>query len=249
MVAAPHAREMAACLACGKGAFVGDRSGAVLWQTLPPDEVVRPVDILLRYGIRKHPGINARRAASLRNDEVTKLDGIPITTPARTILDLAAIASPRKLERVLADALSRRLTTRRDLEKLLARARGRRGTAALRAWLTGQAPGLTRSEAEERLLALLRKARLAEPELNVRVNGLEVDFYWRTQRLVAEVDGFAFHAAADAFENDRSRDLVLASVGLRVVRITWKNLVREPEVVIARLAAALAVNADPPRVA
>jgi very-short-patch-repair endonuclease len=180
---------------------------------------------------------------------VTKLDGIPITTPARTILDLAATASPRELERALADSLSRRLTTRSELEKLLARARGRRGTAALRAWFTGQGPGLTRSEAEERLLALLRKARLAEPELNVRVNGFEVDFYWRAQRLVAEVDGFAFHADAHAFENDRGRDLVLASVGLRVVRITWKALVKEPEVVLARLAAALAVNAAPdPRV-
>jgi very-short-patch-repair endonuclease len=242
-IAAPRAREMAASLACGPSAFVAAHSGAVLWQTLPPDGEARLVDILVRDGIRRHPGINIRRAAALRSDEVTKLDGIPITTPARTILDLAAIASARELERALAEALAHRLTTRAELEKLLARARGRRGTAVLRAWLAGRGPALTRSEAEERLLALIRKARLAEPRLNVRVEGFEVDFYWRAQRLVAEVDGFAFHSAADAFENDRSRDLALASAGLRVVRITWKNLVAEPEVVLARLAQALAVCA------
>jgi very-short-patch-repair endonuclease len=239
-----HAREMAACLACGRGAFVGGHTAAVLWKVLPPDEAARPVDILLRYGIRIHPGINARRVASLRHNEVTKLDGIPITTPARTLLDLAATASPRELERALSAALALRLTTRTQLQELLKRVRGRRGTPALRAWLTEQVPALTRSEAEERLLALIRKARLPEPDLNVRVAGFEVDFYWPKQQLVAEVDGFALHAAADAFENDRSRDFVLASAGMRVVRITWKNLVKQPEMVIGRLAQALAVSAS-----
>lgn len=242
-IAAPRAQELAACLACGPGAFVGRRSAAVLWQELPPDDPTRPVDILLRGGIRKHPGIHVRRAASLHSDEVTELDGIPITTPARTILDLAATTSPRELERALAQALARRLTTTGELGKLLGRARGRRGTAVLRAWLEGQGPALTRSEAEERLLTLIRKARLAEPEVNVRVSGFEVDFYWRAHRLVAEVDGFAFHAAAEPFENDRRRDFALASSGISVVRVTWKRLVKEPEVVLGQLAQALGARA------
>lgn len=238
-IVAPRAPEMAACLACGGAAFVGHRSAAVLWQLLPPDPQARKVDIVMRRGIRRHPAIRIRRAGSLRDTEVTRLDGLPVTTPARTIVDLAASASPRDLERALAEALARRRTTRGELQKMLAHARGRRGTAALRAWLEERGPALTRSEAEERFLALVRRAQLPEPELNVRVAGFEVDFLWRSEQLVAEVDGFAFHADAAAFENDRRRDLALTSTGLRVVRITWQQLMNEPEAVLVRLAQAL----------
>jgi very-short-patch-repair endonuclease len=238
-IVAPRASEMAACLACGNAAFVGHRSAAALSQLLPPDNLARKVEIVLRRGIRRHPAIHIRRACSLRDAEVAILDGIPVTTPARTILDLAASASPRELERALAEALARHMTTRGELQNMLAHARGRRGTAALRAWLEGRGPALTRSEAEERFLALVRRAQLPEPRLNVRVAGFEVDFLWRSEMLVAEVDGFAFHADATAFENDRRRDLALTSTGLRVVRITWQQLVNESEIVLVRLAQAL----------
>lgn len=144
-IVAPRAREMAACLACGSAAFVGHRSAAVLWQLLPPDSLAMKVEIVMRRGIRRHPAIRIRRAGSLRDADVTRLDGIPVTTPARTILDLAASASPRELERAIAEALARRRTTRGVLQSMLAHARGRRGTAALRAWLEGRGPALTRS--------------------------------------------------------------------------------------------------------
>jgi len=89
------------------------------------------------------------------------------------------------------------------------------------------------------LLALIRKARLREPEVNVVVRGYEVDLLWRAERLVVEVDGFAFHSSRTAFEADRRRDAVLAAAGFRVVRVTWAQLAQEPEALLARIAQAL----------
>jgi very-short-patch-repair endonuclease len=113
----------------------------------------------------------------------------------------------------------------------------------LRALLSGDAsPALTRSQAEERFLALVRRAQLALPEANVGVGGYEVDFLWRSQRLAVEVDGFAFHSSRRAFNRDRRRDSLLSLKGLRVLRITWSQIVEEPEAVAALLAHNLAVS-------
>jgi very-short-patch-repair endonuclease len=112
--------------------------------------------------------------------------------------------------------------------------------AALRPLLDANAtPSLTRSQAEERFLGLIRNAGLPPPESNVVIENLEVDFLWRDARLIVEVDGFAFHSSRTAFERDRARDAVLAAAGYRVVRVTWRQIVDQPEAVIARLAAAL----------
>jgi very-short-patch-repair endonuclease len=100
----------------------------------------------------------------------------------------------------------------------------------------------TRSEAERRLLQLIRSADLAPPEVNVRLGRYEVDFRWRDERLVVEVDGFAYHANRRAFERDRRRDATLAASGYTVLRVTWRQLVDSPEAVIARIAATLAVR-------
>src|SRR5687767_7370039 len=182
-IMAPRAREMAAHLACGASSVVSHRSAAVVWQLLEPDARQQPIEILVRARERRHPGIVVRRAGSLRNDEVTKLEGIPITTPARTIVDLAASVSARELEQALALSLARRLATRRQLERVFTRAKGRPGSARLRAFLHGAA-ALTRSEAEERLFGLIRKAELPEPATNARIGGFEVDFLWRSAGLV-----------------------------------------------------------------
>ena len=149
--------------------------------------------------------------------------------------------SPRELERAVADAQRRRLTTRGALVSVLARYPGRAGTRALRALLeTRGAPALTRSEAEERLLTLTRKGQLPAPDVNVRVGPYEVDFLWREARLVVEVDGFAFHRDRDAFEADRRRDAELAARGFNVIRVTWRRLIDEPEAVLVRIGQALA---------
>ena len=137
---------MAAHLACGAGSVVSHRSAAMLWQLLPANELRLPVEILVPARERRRAGIVVRRTGRLRNDEVTKLDGIPITTAARTIVDLAASVSARDLEQAIAQILVRRLTTRAQLDRMLTRAPGSRGSARLRALLHGDA-ALTRSEA------------------------------------------------------------------------------------------------------
>jgi very-short-patch-repair endonuclease len=123
------------------------------------------------------------------------------------------------------------------MAELLARHPGRPGSPALRALLDRDSdPALTRSEAEARLLTLVRKGRLREPETNVLVCGYEVDFLWRRERLVVEVDGFAFHSSQRAFERDRRRDGRLLTAGYRIMRVTWRQLTEEPEVLLVRLA-------------
>lgn len=239
VVAAPREREMAACLACGPAAVLSHRSAAVLWELLPAMDPPGPVEVTVRGRERRHAGIRVRRASTLRRDDVTRCDGIPVTTPDRTIRDIASTVPFRELERAVARALSQRSTTRSKLGRLVSRAPGRRGIPALRALLAGEALAFTRSEAEERMLALVRRAQLPEPQVNARYAGYEVDFLWRDERLVAEVDGYTFHADTTAFENDRRRDLVLVSRGMRVVRVTWRQLMTEPEVVLVRLAQAL----------
>jgi very-short-patch-repair endonuclease len=241
-IAGPHAGEMAAALACGEGSVLSHRSAAQLWNLLPHPASQRPVDITVPAGRRiQRPGIQVHRARALHGGETTRLRGIPITTPARTLLDIGLQVSPRELERAVADAQRRRLTTRGALVSVLARFPGRAGTRALRALLeTRGAPALTRSEAEERLLTLTRKGQLPAPDVNVRVGPYEVDFLWREARLVVEVDGFAFHGDRDAFEADRRRDAELAARGFNVIRVTWCRLIDEPEAVLVRIGQALA---------
>jgi very-short-patch-repair endonuclease len=236
--AVPGARELAAALACGPDAMVSHRSAAWLWRLLSEHmgdpEVTVPRDCR-RTGIRVH------LVAALARRDVRKLGGIPITSPARTIVDLAAVVSVRDLERALAEAEARRLTRRSELVSLLARLPRRPGVAALRGLLEADAePTLTRSEAEERLLALIRAAELPAPDVNVRIGGYEVDFLWRDQKLVVEVDGFRFHSSRTAFERDRRRDAQLEAQGYRVIRVTWHQIVSEPHATLVLVAQALA---------
>ncbi|MGH7575849.1 MAG: DUF559 domain-containing protein [Longimicrobiales bacterium] len=238
----PNAREMAAVLACGNGAAVSHRSAASLWQLLPRGDEASVVEVAVKSGrAGNRPGIRVHRLRTLRKDEVTTQDRIPVTTPARTLYDLGGVTTPRALERALAEAMARRVTTRsRMLSVLDCHPKGR-GVSALRALLESRpGPALTRSEAEERFLALVRKARLREPEVNVMAQGNNVDFYWRVDRLVVEIDGRAYHSSPQAFERDHQRDATLVAAGLRVMRVTWRQIVDEPEAVLVRLAQALA---------
>ncbi|MGH2993241.1 MAG: endonuclease domain-containing protein [Solirubrobacterales bacterium] len=176
--------------------------------------------------------------------DVRAVDGIPVTSPARSLLDLASVLPTSELERALAEAQVRRIVTRRALVDQLERNRGRSGVRALRrAVEVPGGPAATRSEAERRLLRLVRAAELPVPRVNARLGRYEVDFMWREQRLVAEVDGYAYHANRRAFERDRERDAALAAAGYTVLRLTWRQLVNTPEAVVARLAAVLAARA------
>ena len=236
-VAAMYEGETAAVLACGEGAVLSRRSAALVWELMARPNATGPLHVTVA-GRYRNPGAGVRvhRVASLPPDETTVRHGIPITTPARTIIDLSVCARAREVEQALAQAERSGLASREQVGVLLARCPRRPGTRLLRAILDGAGgPAFVRSKAESRFLALVRRARLDAPEANASMRGHEVDFLWRAARLVVEIDGFAYHSDAHAFERDRRRDADLTAAGLRVVRFTWRQLSREPEAVLVRL--------------
>ena len=170
---------------------------------------------------------------------------IPSTTVARTLVDLAGVEQPRRLRRALEQSLVLRVFDLRAMEAVLDRAHGRRGTGTLRRLLAEIAdePPFTNSELERRFLELLRQAGLPLPVLNGLIAGYEVDFHWPAHRLVVETDGRATHGHAMAFQSDRRRDLELELAGWHVLRITWRQVVHEPERVAALLRSRLASGA------
>ncbi len=176
------------------------------------------------------------RVTELPPEDVTRHRGLPITTPERTLLDLATTLPAGDLARTVEQAQIRRLTTHATLTYFLTSRRSCRGAAALTIATTPTQH--TRSEAERRFLKLIRAARLPEPAVNTRVGGHEVDFLWPAKRLVVEIDGYAFHNTRAAFERDRVRDVDLQGLGYKVLRFTPRRVADEPLAVIAAIAAA-----------
>lgn len=199
----PLARAMAATLACGDAALVSHYPAAVLWGLRPlPAEVIH-VTVTGR-NIRGPDDVRVHRIESLHPHDTTRRQGIPVTSPARTLLDLATSHAPRDLARAVEEAQVRHLVRDSSLNEQCCRYPRHRGTRALRAAIEPE-PALTRSEAERRFLELVRRARLPEPRTNARVGRYEVDFYWPDHGLIVEVDGFAFDSSRRAFERDRRR--------------------------------------------
>ena len=227
---------MAATLACGAGAALSHRAAAHLHGFGPEIAVV---DVIAPAHPRSRTGIRVRRAV-LTGNEVTVVDGIPVTTPERTIRDLATVLPRKQLERAIEEAQIQRKLDHITLTDAVDKHRGHRGARALRAAASTSDPQLTRSEAERKLSEVIRSAGLPRPQTNARIGGYEVDAVWRRERLVVEVDGFAFHGSRYAFERDRRKDQRLTAEGWRVLRVTWRQLVDEREAVAARLGAALA---------
>lgn len=239
----PLSAEIAALLACGSAVALGDWSGAWLWAMLKD----RPasVSVVVTVGCRvRRDGIRSREWNGDPGRELRWRAGLPVTSPARTLLDLAAVAPAATLEQALAAAERRRLANRGELGRMLAahpHARGRRRLLDLLNREEG--PAFSRSRFERRLLLLTRAAGLPAPLANRRVAGYEVDLHWPQQRIVVEADGYAFHSQRAAFETDRARDARLASEGWVVLRFTWQQLLNDSHQVVARLAATLAGRA------
>ena len=233
------APDIAAVFACGERSYLSHAPSAHVWILTPylPKPATPEVTVVGRDP--RPPGIRVHRVGRLHPDETTTYNNIPITTPVRTLLDLAPSLTPRELERSLAEGLRRRILRAPSLIALLARHPGRPGVPALRRLLEAD-PAFTRSELEERFLALVREAGLPEPEANARLGPYEIDFLWREERVAVELDGWDFHSDRAAFETDRRRDAELVARGYRVVRITWRQVRDEPVAIAARLAAALA---------
>lgn len=241
-VTAARAREMAAILACGSGAVLSHRTAGVLRHIVRPGGADTPLDITVVGAIRCVAGVRVHRSRLVPED-IELIDALPITSVARTLLDLAAAIDPAELEQAFAVAERERFVTRAELAAVLARYPRHRGAYRLRALaVSNTEPLFSRSEAETRLLRLIRGAQLRAPATNVRVHGFEVDLYWQAQRLVVEVDGYAYHSSEDAFNRDRRRDAVFAAAGIRVIRVTWRQIARDREATVARIAQALVVK-------
>jgi very-short-patch-repair endonuclease len=236
---APLAREVAALLWAGPDAVISHDSAACVWGI---GEGAREVHVTIRgRHLGRRPGVRVHRVERLSARDVGLREGLPVTAPARTLIDVAAGAVPRSFERAVSEARVQRLVTDSELAAAVARCPGRAGVASTRALLEAErGPAITRSHAEARMLELLRRAELELPLSNARLHGYEVDFLWRDAMLVVEVDGYAYHAHRAAFERDRTRDQVLVAAGYRVIRVTWRQLEHEPLAVVARIAQALA---------
>jgi very-short-patch-repair endonuclease len=237
------AQEMAAILACGSRSAISHASAAALLAISQRQPEIVEVTVVARRPPNR-PGIRVHQTTFLQpGRDVRTRDGIPVTSPARTILDLAARLPIGELERMVAEAQVLRLVRRRELVEQLELHPRRRGTRALRTLLEAEdRPARTRSRAERKLLRLVRSARLLSPQVNAKVGPYEVDLLWRDANLVVEFDSWMAHSNRRAFEADRSRDADLQTRGFRVIRVTWRQLEREPERLLARIAAALALG-------
>ena len=193
-------------------------TAAAAWDLRPRAGAIH---VISRSGGRR-AGLRVHRSRALTPDDTTTLRGIPMTTPARTIIDLAHTLEGRPLEQALDRADQLRLL---DFAELHARSIPRSLQAVLSLY-TATTP--TRSELEERFLQLCDDHGIRRPEVNTRIEGIEVDFVWRDRRLIVEVDGYAYHRSPTAFEADRERDVRLMVAGWRVARLTWTQITRRP---------------------
>jgi very-short-patch-repair endonuclease len=243
-----HGHWMAAVLAGGEGAVLSHQAAAELWKLRrrrrgPASST--EITIPRRRGGRPRPRLIVHRVPTLDVDETTVIEGIPVTTPARTILDLAARLPSRQLERAMDEAERLGLCGPLELQAIAAAHPGRSGAGALRRLLARHAVGTTatRNNFEERFLAICRNRRLPQPEINVPLLDYVVDFLWRDVNLIVEVDGRGTHGTRRAFQEDRDRDGRLAVAGYRVLRFTWWDVTRRPAVVANRVRRMLAATA------
>jgi very-short-patch-repair endonuclease len=232
---------MAAVLACGRDALLSHRAAAALWELRTAPTGPLDVTATSRHNI---PGIRGHYVRAIHPDDRAEIDGIPVTSLARTLLDLAVILSHQRMRTTLEGVERREILNFARLDALLARSNGHRGVGRLRAALHelhGGAPW-TQSELEIRFLELIRAAGLPEPRVNVFVLGELVDFYWPEHKLVVETDGWRFHRSRRSFEENRLRDTKLQVAGIRVIRPTYERIVHEPQALLADLTALLSLS-------
>jgi very-short-patch-repair endonuclease len=223
-------RWMAAVLACGDGAVLSHRSAGELWRIVRSrprrsqetggggGEAPVEVTVPSTGGRKRHRGISLHRSSTLTPAYCIRRDGIPVTTPARTLADLRPVLTEAAFASAIREAEFLRLPIGESLSMAPRNAAQR------------EVPRV-RTELEAIFIAVVRRHRLPPPEVNVRIDRYEVDFLWRDQRLIVEVDGWESHGTRSAFEGDRARDARLTSLGYAVVRFTWHQVDREPRAV------------------
>lgn len=231
-------RWLAAVLAVGPGAVLSHRDAAGLHDLRPANHA--SIDVTTTANRPDEPGVRVHRTRSLDAQDVTTVSGIPVTTVARTLVDLAGQIPHDHLTKAIKEAERQRTFDLRAVEAVMARTRGRRGPghrAMREALLERRAleATATRSLLEDAFLKLVRDAGVSIPATNALVEGLQVDAVWRTQRIAVELDGWQDHGTRRAFEDDRERDAILTSAGWRVVRFTYRQVTQGPDAVVETL--------------
>jgi hypothetical protein len=232
-------RFRAAVLACGERAVLSHFAAAAFWGFWTWD--ARLIDVTIASGTRAVDGIRVHRSRTLERDVFVR-HGIRVTSPARTLLDLAAVLPERSLRRMARRAQAQRAVTIREIHELLARANGHHGAERLRA-VIADGPAPTRSDLEDLLLDLLDKAKIQRPEINAPLRfedeTITPDYLWRAQRVAIEADSVTWHEHKLTREHDADKQARLEAAGLRVLRITWRQITRSPQQTVARIRAAL----------
>lgn len=219
---------MAAVLACGEGALLSHRSAAALWGLIAT-VFGRPHVTVPRRGAHARPGLVVHATLHLAPAERRVRDAIPVTSVARTLLDLAE-TEPQSLPRAWDTAERLQLLDTREVEAACRRGHGRHALKHMEPLLADRTRTVadTRLELEARFFDLCREYALPLPSCNVLIEGYLVDAVWPAQRLIVELDSWEFHRGRRAFEEDRARDAALQLAGYRVIRITWRRLVDRP---------------------
>ncbi len=233
-------QAFAAVLACGDGALLSHATAASVWGI--HKRWTKPFHVTVATA-RRREGITTHRGKLHRLDFDRQLD-LPVTSPAKTLLDNAPELTDKALTRAVNDLLRNHLLVLEDLAATLDRHPRCRATRRLQEFV--EAPtGPTASEFEDAFIDFCRRFALPKPLCNARVAGYEVDAYFRLQRVIVELDGWRFHSSKSSFESDRDRDAALLALGIVTVRITWTRLIKTPAREAARLRRIL--EARPPR--
>jgi very-short-patch-repair endonuclease len=223
----PRGRWLAAVLACGEGAALSHRSAGALWGIRPTAAARVDVTVSHASGVRSTAAIAVHRTR--RPAETVTRDGIPVTTPGRTLADLATALPRRQLEKAAEMAEALRLPV--EIED------DHPGARRLREAMEHDLTTTTRSALEDEFPVLCDRYEIPRPLVNHRVEGLEVDFCWPDERLIVETDG-RHHLTRGAFERDWARDALLTAGGWRVMRFTTRQVRREPDTIAGRVLSA-----------
>jgi hypothetical protein len=237
-------RFRAAVLACGEAAVLSYFAAAAFWGFWTWEE--RCIDVTVPGGARDIDGIRVHRSRALGRDvvgrDVLVRDDIRVTTPARTLLDLAAVLPAKGLRRMVRRAEAQRAVSIRQIVEVCDRSPGHHGVARLRA-VIADGPAPTRTDLEDLLLDLLDRGGIARPEINAPLRfGIETivpDYLWRAQRVAIEADSVTWHDHKLTREHDADKQAQLEAAGLRVLRITWAQITRSPQQTLARIRNAL----------
>jgi hypothetical protein len=230
---------LAAVLASGPEALLSHASAAWLWEISRRGPA--PFEVTSPQPRRPRPPLRLHHARNLTVEDRYVIDNIPVTSLARTYLDLAATVPHHALERSLDSGEQCGLFDLGPVEAVLARNAGHPGAGRLRRALGIYRPlNVLRSGLEGCFLERVRKAGLPEPSTNITVGGYELDVYWPEERFVVELDVYETHGTHAAFENDRLRQEDLLLLGIGMIRVTGPRFDREPQAVIERVARLLA---------